>query len=149
MDLLWASFGVNRPKGYKRTAPSAWNRQEVDIYVVRKSGVSLYDAKAGALQAHKDGDLRALTGSQGFVGGAPVNLVFVADLAKMKGKEEELIPTAWADTGFISQNVYLFCAAAGLATVTRAYVDRPKLAEALGLNERQHITLAQTVGYPD
>ena len=110
-DLLWAGFGTNRP-GTKRTAPSALNRQEIDIYVVRKSGVSLYDAKRNSLVPHMDGDLRALTGTQEFVGDAPVNLVFVSDLAKLGGKAgEDVIPTTWSNAGFISQNVYLFRAA--------------------------------------
>ncbi len=150
LDMLWAGFGINRPGSAKRTAPSSWNRQEVDIYVVQQSGVRLYDAQSNSLKPYKDGDLRALTGSQGFVTEAPVNLVFVADLAKLSSGHdpETVLPTAWADTSFISQNVYLFCAAAGLATVVRAYVDRPALAEALGLEGELRITMAQSVGYP-
>lgn len=148
MDLLWAAWGYNRNTIHKRTAPSALNRQETSIFVVRKNGTSLYDAANAALKPHKDGDLRGLTGTQSFVPGAPVNLVYVADYGKMGEDEQENLALAWADTGYISQNVYLFCAAAELATVVRASVKRPPLAKALGLSPSQHITMAQSLGWP-
>jgi SagB-type dehydrogenase family enzyme len=149
-DLLWAAFGINRPDSGKRTAPSAKNRQEVEIYAIMEDGAYLYDAKANSLRAVAKGDLRKLAGTQEFVATAPLNLVYVADITKMKGAsaEDQLLYSA-ADTGFISQNVYLFCASEGLATVVRASVDRKALAEALKLPEQKKITLAQTVGYPD
>jgi SagB-type dehydrogenase family enzyme len=149
-DLLWAAFGINRPDSGKRTAPSAKNRQEVEIYAIMEDGAYLYDAKANSLRAVAKGDLRKLAGTQGFVATAPLNLVYVTDITKMKGasSEDQLLYSA-ADTGFISQNVYLFCASEGLATVVRASVDRKALAEALKLPEQKKITLAQTVGYPD
>jgi SagB-type dehydrogenase family enzyme len=149
-DLLWAAAGINRPDSGKRTAPSARNWQEVEIYAIMEEGAYLYDAKANTLRAVAKGDLRKLTGSQDFVTVAPLNLVYVADTTKMKGASPEDQPLyLGADTGFIGQNVYLFCASEGLATVVRGSVDRKALAEALKLPEQKKVTLAQTVGYPE
>jgi len=145
-NLLWAAWGTNRPDG-KRTAPSAMNRQEIDVYVVSAEGTYMYDAKAHALKPVAAGDLRAQTGGQPFVKDAPLNLVYVADTAKMSGGSEQAV---WygAAAGFISQNVYLYCASEGLATVVRGMVDRDVLARALSLRPEQRIVLSQTVGYP-
>jgi nitroreductase len=148
-NMLWAAFGVNRPESGGRTAPSASNSQEMDIYVATPDGLYLYDAKAALLKPVLAEDIRALTGRQPFVKEAPVNLIYVSDLAKMTraapGDREFF---AAAHTGFISQNVYLFCASEGLATVVRVSMDRPALAKAMGLRPDQKITLVQTVGYP-
>jgi len=151
-NLLWAACGVNRPDG-RLTAPTAVNWQEIDVYVVLPEGAYLYDAKGHSLQPVVEGDIRDKTGTQAFVKEAPVNLVFVADYAKMTGRRGPASDADKAfysatDTGFISQNVYLFCASEGLATVVRGLVDRPALAEALKLRPEQKIILAQTVGYP-
>ncbi|MCX7001086.1 MAG: SagB/ThcOx family dehydrogenase [Candidatus Sumerlaeota bacterium] len=148
-DLLWAAAGINRPDSGKRTVPSARNLQIVEVYAVMESGAYLYDAKANCLKAVAKGDLRKLTGRQDFVSSAPLNLVFVADYAKMKrtSPEDQMLYSA-SETGFISQNVYLFCASEGLSTVVRAMVDRKALAKALNLPEQKKIILAQTVGYP-
>ena len=148
-DLLWAAYGVNRPDAGKRTAPSARNWQEVDVFAVTENGAYLYDAKANVLRAVATGDLRKLTGAQGFVGTAPLNLVFVADSSRMTGSSpEDQALYMGAEVGFISQNVYLFCASEGLATVVRGMVDRDALAKALKLPADKNIILAQTVGYP-
>ena len=147
-NLLWAACGINRPDG-RRTAPSAMNRQEIDIYVVTAKGAWLYDAKEHLLKPVAAGDLRTLAGTQEWVKEAPVNLVYVADTAKMGGGDEEAKTLySGADTGFIAQNVYLYCASEELATVVRASVDRPALSKALGLRPEQKIILAQTVGHP-
>ena len=148
-DLLWAAAGINRPDSGKRTAPSARNWQEVQVYVVMEEGSFLYDAKANCLRAVAKGDLRKLTGRQDFVSSAPINLVYVADFTKMKGASpENQVFYSSADTGYISQNVYLFCASEGLGTVVRGMVERKALAEALKLPDEKKIILAQTVGYP-
>ena len=149
-DLLWAAFGINRTDSGKRTAPSARNWQEIDVYVVLAEGAYRYDAKAGILRAVVKGDLRALTGGQPFVATAPLNLVFVADPARMKGVgPADISMYAGADAAFISQNVYLFCASEGLGTVVRGLVDREPLAKALNLPESRRVIFAQTVGYPE
>jgi SagB-type dehydrogenase family enzyme len=148
-DMLWAAFGVNRPDSGGRTAPSANNSQDMDVYVAIADGLFLYDGKAHALRQILAQDIRALTGRQAFVKDAPVNLIYVSNLAKMtRATPEDRESYAAAHTGFISQNVYLFCASEGLATVVRALIDRPALAKAMGLRPEQKITLAQTVGYP-
>jgi SagB-type dehydrogenase family enzyme len=149
-NLLWAAFGVNRPDTGQRTAPSAMNRQEIDIYVATADGLYLYEAKGNTLQPVLAEDVRAATGMQPFVKDAPVDLIFVADYARMGGqKDEDKNLYAAADTGFIGQNVYLFCASEGLATVVRGSVDRTTLAKTMKLRPEQKIILAQTVGYPN
>lgn len=148
-NLLWAAAGVNRPESGKRTAPSAMNWQEVSVYVVKADGVYLYDGKTHTLEPVLSEDIRGLTGQQAFVKDAPLNLVYVADYGKMgKASEDDKRMYSAADTGFISQNVYLYCASEGLATVVRGLVDRPVLAKAMKLRPEQKIILAQTVGYP-
>ncbi len=147
-NLLWAAWGINRPSSGRRTAPSAVNWQETDLYVVLPEGAYIYDAKANALQPVVAGDLRAQTGTQEFVGQAALNLVYVADYARMSsGTAEGKLLNSGAATGFIAQNVYLFCASEGLATVVRGSIPKDALAKALHLRPDQHITLAQTVGY--
>jgi SagB-type dehydrogenase family enzyme len=147
-NLLWAAFGVNRADG-RRTAPSASNMQEIDVYAVLAEGVYRYDAKAHALEPHAAGDLRKATGTQAWVAAAPLNLVYVSDYARMGQRTEETKRVdSGTDTGFIAQNVYLFCASEGLATVVRGGVDRTAMEKALGLRPDQHVVLAQTVGYP-
>jgi SagB-type dehydrogenase family enzyme len=148
-DLLWAGFGINRPESGKRTAPSAVNWQEIDIYISNKKGLYIYNAKEHRLDPIHGKDIRNLTGTQNFVKDAPLNLIYVADYSKMgnSSKEQKDFYSA-ADTGFISQNVYLYCASAGLATVVRALIDREKLNKEMNLKHDQKIILAQTVGYP-
>jgi len=146
-DLLWAADGVNRPESGKRTAPTAMDMREIQVYVALADGTYLYEPDAHALRKVSDKDIRRLTGTQDFVGQAPVNLVYVADLSRMEGSEENKRFYSATDTGFIAQNVYLFCSAAGLATVVRGSVERNPLATALKLGPHQQIILAQTVGY--
>lgn len=148
-DLLWATAGVNRPSSGKRTAPSAHNRQEIDLYVALSDGLALYQPQEHALKRVLTEDLRAMTGTQGFVATAPVNLVFVVDLDRMRGRsDEERRVIAAADVGYMSQNTYLYAAAAGLATVVRGSVEQERLGQAMRLGPRQEVVLAHTVGYP-
>jgi nitroreductase len=147
-NMLWAANGINRPDG-KRTAPTARNKQEIDVYVALEQGLYLYDAKANILVPVLAEDVRAATGKQPFVKDAPVNLVFVADYAKMGDMPvDQKDFYAATDTGYVSQNVYLYCASEGLATVVRGMVDRPACQAAMKLRSDQKIILAQTVGYP-
>jgi len=146
-NLLWAAFGINRPDGH-RTAPSAMNWQEIDIYVTTADGAYLWDPKANALKPVAAGDLRAATGSQGYVGTAAVNLVYVADLARARGSAEQQQTWTWADAGFIAQNAYLYCASEGLVAVVRALIPRDTLAPQLKLRPDQKILLAQSIGHP-
>jgi len=148
-NLLWAAWGINRPESGKRTAPSAMNNQEIEVYVSTADGLYLYNAQAHTLELVMDQDIRAFTGGQAFVKDAPVNLIFVADYSKMGDTtEKQKIFYSAADTGFISQNVYLFCASEGLATVVRGWVDKSALEKKMGLPSNKIVILAQTVGYP-
>jgi len=147
-DLLWAAFGVNRPSG-DRTAPYWRHVMVIDVYAAMADGVWLYEPKAHALLPHMKDDIRAQTGFQDFVGGAPLNLIYVAHGERMTDvNPEERRLYASVDAGFIGQNVYLFCASEGLATVFRGAVDQAKLARTMGLPDQQFVTFAQTVGYP-
>jgi SagB-type dehydrogenase family enzyme len=148
-SMLWAACGINRPDSGKRTAPSAKNWQEIDVYVALEKGLYIYDAQKHQLNPVIAGDVRTLTGTQPFVREAPVNLIYVADYGRMGNAANDMKDFySTLDTGFISQNVYLYCASEGLATVARAGIDREKLAKAMKLRPEQRIILAQTVGYP-
>jgi nitroreductase len=142
--LLWAAFGINRPAQSGRTAPSAQDGHQISVYVALASGLYRYDAHADLLCAVMDDDFRDATGHQGALG-----LIFVADLDQVAGaaRVEQRFYAA-LDTGYISQNVYLFCAAEGLASVARGQLDRAALAQRMGLRAGQEVILAQAVGYP-
>ena len=146
-DLLWAASGINRPESDHRTAPSAMNCQEIDIYAAMQSGLYLYGAKKNILVKISEEDIRAETGKQEFVKEAPVNLIFVADLKKTSKFGDKVMFYAGCDTGFISENVYLFCASEGLATVVRGMFDEQNLVKAMKLTEDKKIILTQTIGY--
>lgn len=149
-NLLWAAFGINRPAENKRTAPSAYDHQEIDLYVFTSEGIFIYDAKPNTLKGIMAGDMRAATGDAEFVRQAPVSLVFVADYARMtKPEASKKLFYAAIDTGFIGQNIYLFCASQSLGTVLHDSTDKPALAAKLGLRADQQIIIAQAVGYPE
>ena len=148
-NLLWAACGINRTDEKKRTAPSAMNYQEIDVYVSTAKGLFLYNPEKHNLTIILKEDIRDKTGKQGFVKTAPVNLVFVADYTKMaKSDEKTKEGYAMADAAFISENVYLFCASEGLATGVRAWIDTDVLGKAMKLKPNQHIILGQSVGFP-
>jgi SagB-type dehydrogenase family enzyme len=148
-NMLWAANGINRPDSKKHTAPTAMNCQEIDIYVATADGLYLYDANSNVLKTVLAEDVRSATGRQPFVKDAPVNLIFVADYSKMsRASDEDKAFYSATDTGFISQNVYLYCASEGLATVVRGMVDKQTLPKVMKLRDNQKIILAQTVGYP-
>ncbi len=148
-DMLWAASGINRPEIAHRTSPSAMNMQEIDIYLARADGLYLYDALRNELIPVVPVDIRVFTGKQAFVKDAPVELIYVADLSKMSSlSAQDADIYAAADTGFISQNVYLYCASSGLATVVRGLIDKPALAKAMKLSPNRKIIFAQSVGYP-
>lgn len=148
-NLLWTACGVNRPATADRTVPS-WRRAlESQVFVSAADGVWRYDAKAHNLTLALAEDIRGKTGVQDYVGKAPINLVYVADRARLKDvPAPEQRMWAFADVGFIGQNVYLFCASEGLATVFRGSINREAVAEMLKLSETKFVTCAQTVGYP-
>ncbi|WP_296490730.1 SagB/ThcOx family dehydrogenase [Rhodoferax sp.] len=146
-NLLWAAAGLNRPALGGRTAPSALNAQEVDVYVALPTGLYRYAALGHALHLVCAADVRRVTGYQDFVDSAPLDLIMVADFSRMK-----LVPVAqrmayaYTCAGAMAQNVYLYCAAEDLATVIRAWLDRDALTKAMGLGTEQQVLLSQTVG---
>ena len=148
-DILWCADGINRKESGLRTAPSAVNRQEIDVYAVMKKGAYLYDAKKGELVPVSAGDHSKASGTQAFASTAPLNLIYVADLNKMDYTKDEAAKQVYAgvSAGACSQNVYLYCASAGLAAVVRGSYDKVALAKALKLRPGQKIMIAQTVGY--
>ena len=147
-NLLWAAWGIIRADG-RRTAPSARNWQEIDLYVALADGLYVYDAAAHALKRVVGRDVRAQIGAQPHSREAPLTLVFVADERRMGGADEQSRRTyAAADAAFIAQNVYLFCASERLAAVVFAMIDRAAFAQAAGLAPQQRVALAQSVGHP-
>lgn len=148
-NLLWAACGINRPESDKRTAPSAMNKQEIDLYVATAHGLYLYEPKSHSLKMILPDDIRAVTGVQDYVKDAPINFVYVADYAKIDyPSETDKIKYTSADAAFIAQNVYLFAASENLAAVVRGAIDIGKLAAAMKLRPDQHVILAQTIGFP-
>lgn len=154
-DLLWAANGYNRPDAKKRTAPTAINRQEIDLYVCRADGAWRWDAAANTLHQVCADDLRGLTGRMNagdanFALAAPIALVYVIDFAKqgMQDHPQDAFKYASVDCGFVGQNVYLHCAAAGLNTVFLGSIKPAEISAALGLPETSVPLFAQTVGKP-
>lgn len=148
-ELLWSAYGVNRPETQDRTAPSWRHARETEIYAAMADGTWRYDPLAHRLLPHPAGDIRGQTGVQDFVAAAPLTLVYVSDATHMTGvSRDDQMRFAAADTGFIGQNVYLYCASEGLSCVFRGSVDVARLGRTLGLAETQFVQFAQTVGYP-
>lgn len=146
-NLLWAAYGINRPDG-KRTAPTAMNSQEFDIYIAMKKGLYVYEPKKNVLKKVFDKDIRSACGAQKFHATVPVDLIYVVNFKKARYGAKEQKFYAAVDCGFISQNVYLYCASEKLATVACGWVDRKKLAAAMKLSKSQAVILTQPVGYP-
>lgn len=148
-ELLWAADGINRPLSGGRTAPSPHAAQEIDIYAALPQGVYRYDAPTHRLLLKHAVDARNMTGYQDFVGAAPLDLIYV-----VRGSRLLDMPASQRDTfsavtaGAIAQNVSLYCASAGLASVVRGWINHRLLADALRLNEDETPILAQTVGLP-
>ena len=148
-NLLWAAWGVNRPQQDGRTVPRWRDAYLLDIYVATADGVWLYEPKSHQLLFHVAGDLRGQTTTgQPFVAMAPLDLIYAFDTAKMGSVTEATKnATSGATAGVTGQNVYLYCASSGLATVLRESVPE-SLAKTLNLPSGQIVQFAQTVGYP-
>jgi SagB-type dehydrogenase family enzyme len=145
-DLLWAANGINRPDG-RRTAPSARNKQEIDIYITTARGAYLYDAEKNSLNGLSSEDIRAKTGSQPFVKDAAVNILYVCNKDKAASSDEiGIMVNASFSAGAIAQNVYLYCASEGLGSVVRGSFKSDDIKGLLKLSDQQVIIMAQTVG---
>jgi SagB-type dehydrogenase family enzyme len=147
-NLLWAAYGINRAEAKKRTVPSSMNYQEIDLYCALQEGLYLYDAYQHALVQVHDKDIREFCGKQSFCKDAALNLIYVADNTRVEKIDDYQHHASYANTGFIVQNVYLYCASEGLETVVRAYFDEKVLSAKMMLNKDQKIILTQTVGNP-
>jgi len=147
-NLLWAGNGVNRPDEGKRTAPSAMNAQDIEIYVIQKSGVYLYNAKRHVLELVLDGDHRDLIPERDDAPHPPVLLLLVSDISRFRfGEDAKRLEWAGMDAGIVSQNISVFCASAGLATRPRASMDKQKIRETLKLRDSEHPVLNHPVAY--
>lgn len=148
-DLLWAANGINRSDAGKRTAPSAMNKQDVDVYVILPEGSYLYDAKNHQLNLIAEGDYRgAVAGGQAFVKTAPVSLVLISDVSRFGDAQKIQNQLMGAmDAGIVSQNISIFCSAAKLATVPRASMDAAQLKKVLKLKDSQIPMMNHPVGY--
>ena len=138
-NMLWAAWGITHDG--KRTIATAMNRQELDFYVVTATEIGKYDSASNTLTTVATGDYRTLAAKQGFAATAPVNIVIVGD--GNKTDKPEFMNYA---AGAASQNIYLYCAQAGLKTVLRYGCDREGLAKVMKLNDKQVILYVQTVG---
>lgn len=143
-DLLWAADGVNRNDG-KRTAPSAMNRQDVTIYVGKADGTFRYDAETNKLVKIGNGDLRkAAAGRNKFIATAPVVLIIASDTGLTQGNTA----ISGLNVGAVMQNVYLYCAANGLATVCCYAGEQPgDMQKFLGIKESIVPLVYMPVGY--
>ncbi len=148
-DLLWAANGINRKDG-RRTAPSARNKQDIDIYVIRPKGAYLYNPGKNVLQLITSGDHRdAVANGQDFVRTVPVCLVLVSNTNKLGDFDNALVQRIAAlDAGIVSQNINIFCSAVGLATIPRVYMDETRLQKILKLASGQKLMINNPVGYP-
>lgn len=148
-DLLWAANGINRPESGKRTAPSAMNSQDIDVYVVMKSGAYLYNAQKHILEFIGEGDYREFVADrQADFAKAPLFLVLVSDISRFtRGEESGRMTWAAEDAGIVSQNIGVFCAGVGFGTRPRASMNVEKLREVLHLKDSQHPMLNHPVGY--
>ena len=142
-NILWGACGINRPESKRLTAPSAVNAQDIIVYVCRADGAWRYDAQQNTLTRITELDLRkAIGGRQPFAANAPVCLLLVSDLSKLRGNREY----GAMDAGYVSENIYLICTAMGLKTVARAMMERDALVRELGLNDSQVPMLNHPIG---
>lgn len=146
-NLMWAALGVNRPDG-RRTAPTGSNRQEIELYAFFPYGVYWYNYKAHTLELVAEGDYRNIAG-RADTHKAYLNLLFIADSDKTGpgNKPGDANTVSYVNVGYVSQNVYLYCASAGIGSRARGGWNQKKVTEALKLKPSMIVVLGQTVGY--
>ncbi len=147
-DLLWSANGINRPELGKRTAPTAMNWQDTDVYAILRSGIYKYNPITLKLELIKVGNFMKYAGKQDFVENAALNLVIVSDTSKMKNaSKDDMLLYAGIHAGAIVQNIDLHCVSFGFNTVTRRYVDIAELSKVMELSPNKMIVITQTIGY--
>lgn len=153
-NLLWSACGITlketeRAKN-RRTVPSSRNSQTIKIFVATSQGVFLYDEKIHSLIEVLIEDIRKYISTQKMMQSAPIGLIYIADYSKMSMYTATDDNRKWfvagTETGFISQNVYLYCASAGLSTAIIGLVDRDKLHNIVELKEYEHVVYTQVIG---
>lgn len=148
--LLWAGYGVNRPASGGRTAPSWRTSYGTDVYIADADGVRRYDPATQSTESVFGEDIRKNASPQPFVGTAPVVLIYVADLARMKeAPRDDQVSMSHVDAAMVAQNIYLYCASIGLGTCLVGGADKAGLAKLLSLPETQFVTFVQPVGHPN
>jgi len=149
-EVLWAADGINRDDGH-RTAPSAMGKYPIDIYVVLEEGVYLYSPAKHDLTPVAQGDFRKQCGTQEYVYTSPLNLVYVADYDKFSdirdASAQKKAEWACMEAGSQAQNVYIYCASEGLATVFRVSIDNEEFGRVIKARPSQSVIAAQTVGH--
>ena len=146
-DLLYAADGISRPDG-RKTVPTARNLQSQEVYAAMPDGLSLYHPKTHSLDLVKAGDIREKCGMQAIHKTAPIVLIYVGDVSKIGKNAAEKVFYAANHAGYASQNVYLYCTSAGLATVVCGLVNKPELEKAMELPGTKRVQLTQPVAYP-
>ena len=148
-DVMWAAYGINRPDEGKRTASSAVNAQDLDVYVFFEKGVYIYNAPQNVLNPVVSGDFRHLIADrQEVVAKAPMMLLLVSDISKFRvGDEDQKKQWGAISTGIVSQNISLFCAATNLITRPRATMNQEAIRELLYLDDSQILMLNHPVSY--
>lgn len=147
-NILWAGWGFSHGQGQLRTAPSSHNRQEMELYVFLPSGVYTYNAATNSLEQIFEEDLRRVTCVQEYAFEAPLQIAMISDTSKITGKTPEgVIEAVSANAAYISENIYLACAAEGLSTVARLMIPLEDMRKALNLRPEQRISIVQTIGY--
>lgn len=149
-NLLWAANGINRENG-KKTAPSAQNSQDIDIYVALPKAVYKFDAQSNNLVFIAEGDYRSLAGGKKDTPLPPSILYLVADASKYKPSAyntmEHITDMNKVDAGIVSQNISVFCSGMGLGTKPRAQMNHAELKKVLKLNDNQSLILNHPIGY--
>ena len=146
-DLLYAAHGISRPDG-RKTVPTARNLQSQEVYAAMADGLYLYHPKTHSLDLVKAGDIREKCGMQAIHKTAPIVLIYVGDVSKIGKNAAEKVFYAANHAGYASQNVYLYCTSAGLATVVCGLVNKPELEKAMELPGTKRVQLTQPVAYP-
>ena len=147
-DLLWAANGINRPDEGKRTAPSAVNAQDVDVYVFNETGVYIYNAQKHTLELVVEGDNRKIFAGPQDDSYPPILLLLVSDISRFRIGEDALnLECAAIDTGIVAQNILLFCTSIDMVGRPRAFMDKDTIKELLKLNDKQYPILNIPVAY--
>ena len=146
-DLLYAADGISRPDG-RKTVPTARNLQSQEVYAAMADGLYLYHPKTHSLDLVKAGDIREKCGMQAIHKTAPIVLIYVGDVSKIGNNAAEKVFYAANHAGYASQNVYLYCTSAGLATVVCGLVNKPELEKVMELPGTKRVQLTQPVAYP-